>query len=108
MARPNGNATNRIYDAASQLQAVDHYQGATEWKTFDYAYDAVGRRTSITREDAKVDVFGYDAIDQVTSAAYKASNTSGSGAQNTESFTFDPMGNRENASLWNAGNVTYT
>ena len=74
--------------------------------TYQYAYDALGRRTSLNRSGSSFSTadilsFGYDARSEL------ASVSSNNNASYNYSFTYDPIGNRKTAGL--AGvNWTYT
>jgi RHS repeat-associated protein len=101
----NGTTTTYAYDVASQLTSLVHRNaGAVELARFAYAYDLGGRRTAKTITGtaaiARAETYGYDAIDQVTTATY--------GATGTETFAYDAMGNRVSATLLGQGAVSYT
>jgi RHS repeat-associated protein len=87
LTRDNGVTTNYAYDAASQILAIDHLdQDNTPLAYAHYEYDNRSRRTSMTREDGQTDRYRYDATSQLTGASY--------GVDRTETFTYDPLGNR--------------
>ena len=64
----NGNVTFTTYefDDAGQLTSlVNHLADGSVSSRFDYTYDALGRRTSVTTLEG-LTTFGYDAIGQLT------------------------------------------
>ena len=64
----NGNLTFTTYefDDAGQLTSlVNHLPDGAVSSRFDYTYDALGRRTSVTTLEG-LTTFGYDAIGQLT------------------------------------------
>jgi len=64
----NGNGTFTVYayDSAGQLVSVlNHLGDGTVSSQFNYTYDALGRRTSVTTLEG-LTTFGYDAIGQLT------------------------------------------
>lgn len=100
----NGVSTSYAYDMADQLTTLVHSDPlANELARLAYAYDLGGRRTAKTITGgaaiARAETYGYDAIDQVTSAGY--------GASGAESFAYDAMGNRTSATLLGQGSVAY-
>ena len=89
VTRPNGVDSTLIFDAASRLTSIAH--GALS--SFGYGHDALSNRNSLTQTRAALTVapsltFGYDAIDQVTSATHPLP------ANPVETFDYDPAGNR--------------
>jgi len=58
---------------------IDTMAGGMSCARFDYGYDSVNRRTFEQRDSAKGDVFGYDAVDQVTGVNYDATNPTSGG-----------------------------
>jgi RHS repeat-associated protein len=99
----NGVATTYAYDVADQLTTLVHANAAGELARFAYGYDTGGRRTAKTTTGsgaiARAETYGYDAIDQLTSAAY--------GAAGNETFAYDAMGNRTSATLLGWGTLNY-
>ncbi len=87
------------YDPASQVTQILHQLGASgpTINQAAYAYNGVGNRTSLTdRRGAQT--FGYDNLDQVTSASHPLLGT-------PQSYAYDPVGNRTTAgNVTNAGN----
>ena len=87
MTRPNGVNTNYAYDSVSRLLSVLHQAGSTTLDGASYTYDAAGNRTSKTDQASNVtSSYSYDALYQLTRVTQ--------GAGTTESYTYDPVGNR--------------
>ena len=87
MTRPNGVATNYSYDSLSRLLSVLHQAGASTINGAVYTVDAAGNRTSRTPQPTgPASNYAYDAIYQLTQVAQ--------GASTTESYSYDPVGNR--------------
>lgn len=83
----NGTTSNYVYDEANRVTHIDHQNGLGVFASFDYVYDSVHRRSSVTHEDASVDLFAYDPVDQLISVNYGADNRS-------VSYLYDNVGNR--------------
>jgi RHS repeat-associated protein len=87
LARPNGVATNYSYDNLSRLLSVLHQTGGSTIDGASYTLDAAGNRTSNTNWLAGATTnYGYDSIYELLQATQ--------GANMTESYTYDPVGNR--------------
>ncbi len=87
LTRPNNVTTNYAYDTLSRLLSVLHQAGASTIDGATYTVDAAGNRTSKTDRLANVtSSYGYDAVYQLLQATQ--------GATTTESYTYDPVGNR--------------
>ncbi|WP_334319073.1 RHS repeat-associated core domain-containing protein, partial [Termitidicoccus mucosus] len=87
LTRDNDVVTNYIYDAASQVLAIDHVNNENQLLAkAHYEYDIRGRRVSMAREDDFADHYRYDATSQLVGVDY--------GEGRTETFTYDPLGNR--------------
>jgi YD repeat-containing protein len=92
----NGTATAYSYDLAGQPTAVNHTgPGATPLKRRDYLYNNMGNRTAMRHDSALWDVYGYDAVDQITSAKYGATSSAGASPASTTTYQYDPVGNRQ-------------
>jgi len=106
----DGTLASYTYDAANRLTTLNHTLSGTSFARFDYGYDSVNRRTYEQRDTAAGDVFGYDAVDQVTSVNYDATNpTSGTtGADRTVGYTYDASGNRTAVNDNVNGNASYS
>jgi RHS repeat-associated protein len=87
MARPNNVATNYSYDNQSRLLSVLHQLSGSTIDGATYTVDSAGNRTAKTDNRANVTSnYGYDAI-------YELLQTT-QGGTTTESYTYDPVGNR--------------
>ncbi len=87
MTRPNSITTNYAYDNLSRLLSVLHQSGATTLDGASYTVDNAGNRTSRTPQPSGTATnFGYDNIYELLSATQ--------GGTTTESYTYDPVGNR--------------
>ena len=84
----------RSYDTAGRLSGVSN--GSLD--TTAYTLSADGRRTGIER-NGLAETYGYDAARQVTSANY-------GGLSTTQSWNYDPAGNRNSATT-NGATTTY-
>lgn len=82
---PNGTSANYAYDDAGQLLSLVHLGDSAPLASFDYEYDLSGNRTNmITLEGTNS--YAYDAHNWLTFAAYPDGNS--------ETFSYDPVGNR--------------
>jgi len=87
MTRPNGLKSVYAYDNLSRLQSVLHQSGSTTLDGAAYAVDNVGNRTSrTTQPSGTASNYAYDAIYELTGVTQ--------GSTTTESYTYDPVGNR--------------
>jgi RHS repeat-associated protein len=88
MTRPNGLKSVYAYDNLSRLLSVLHQtSGSTTLDGAAYAVDNAGNRTSRTPQPSgTASNFTYDAIYELTQVTQ--------GASTTESYTYDPVGNR--------------
>jgi RHS repeat-associated protein len=87
MTRPNNVATNYAYDNLSRLQSVLHQLAGSTIDGAAYTVDNAGNRTAKTDQRAGVTSnYGYDAIYELTGVTQ--------GTNTTESYTYDPVGNR--------------
>jgi RHS repeat-associated protein len=87
LTRPNGVNTSYNYDSVSRLLSVIHQLGSTTIDGASYTYDSAGNRNSKT--DLRTNLtsnYGYDTIYQLLQVTQ--------GASTTESYTYDPVGNR--------------
>ena len=89
LTRDNGVATRYRYDMAGQLTDIAHTQGGQALVSSHYDLDTLGRRTAQTREDNTTESYRYDATSQLTGVDY--------GPGKTETFAYDPVGNRTEA-----------
>jgi RHS repeat-associated protein len=82
----NGVYTTYDYDAAGDiLHLVNYEPDGGVLSRFDYAYDASGRRSSMTTLDG-TQTYGYDPLGQLTSVAYSDGRV--------VSYAYDGAGNR--------------
>ena len=82
----NGTFTTYGYDAAGQLERlVNHLPDESVSSRFDYTYDALGRRTTVTTSEGTT-TFGYDAIGQLTLVVLSTGRTI--------EYRYDAAGNR--------------
>ena len=87
MTRPNGLKSVYAYDNLSRLLSVLHQSGSTTLDGATYAVDNAGNRTSRTPQPSgTASNFSYDNIYELTQVTQ--------GASTTESYTYDPVGNR--------------
>jgi YD repeat-containing protein len=64
---------------------------ANSWAgSFGFGYDALSRRTSLTRPNGINTSYSYDSVSHLMSVLHQAGNTVFDGA----SYTYDPTGNR--------------
>ncbi len=97
----NGNLTFTTYgfDDAGQLTSlVNHLPDGTVSSRFDYTYDDLGRRTSVTTLEG-LTTFGYDAIGQLTLVVLPDSRII--------QYQYDAVGNRT-AVIDNGAPTNYT
>jgi RHS repeat-associated protein len=89
-----GNGTFAIYgyDAAGELMhLVNHAPGGSVNSRFDYTYDALGRRTTMTTLDGTW-TYEYDAVGQLTHAVFTSTNPAV--ANQDLRYEYDAVGNR--------------
>ena len=87
MTRPNSVTTNYSYDNLSRLTSVLHQLSGSTIDGAAYTLDSAGNRTAKTDEYASVTSnYGYNSIYELTSVTQ--------GSTTTESYTYDPVGNR--------------
>jgi RHS repeat-associated protein len=87
LTRPNTVNTSYNYDNLSRLLSVTHAKGGVTLDGATYTLDNAGNRNSKADLYAGVTTnYGYDNIYELLSATQ--------GASTTESYTYDPVGNR--------------
>jgi RHS repeat-associated protein len=87
MTRPNSVATNYQYNTLSRLLSVLHQAGSSTIDGASYTLDAAGNRTANTNQLSGVTSnYTYDKIYELTQVTQ--------GTNTTESYSFDPVGNR--------------
>lgn len=99
----NGVVTDYTYDGLNRTKKIStkNGAGAVLWSE-DYGYDNQSNRVTMTDHTGRTVAYGYDALDQLTSAAYTIGGT-----VSTLSYAYDVAGNRTalNTPL---GNTNYT
>ena len=82
----NGTYTTYAYDAADQLLHLVHFAPDNSvLSRFDYTYDVLGRRTSVTTFDGTT-TYGYDAVGRLISVVLPNNRTI--------TYQYDAAGNR--------------
>jgi RHS repeat-associated protein len=101
--------TEYTYDPANQITGIFHYQGTTPKQWEEYSYDAIGRRINTEYNGTSTfDLYNYDDIGQVKQVHYNSqSPLSPVTPIKTQSWTYDPVGNRITTTDTQAGNSTY-
>ncbi|NJL69948.1 MAG: RHS repeat protein, partial [Microcoleus sp. SM1_3_4] len=95
----NGTYTSYEYDLQSQLtRLINHKADNTVNSKFEYAYDNLGRRTSMTTLEGSFQ-YGYDATGQLTSVVTPTNRTI--------KYQYDAAGNRTRVTD-NGTNTSYT
>jgi RHS repeat-associated protein len=91
----NGVNQHYIIDALNRIQERDLVRAGSAFAYEVYGYEAQrpGLMTSVDREDAKHDAFGYDLLPEMTSAQYGLPDSGGM-AQRMVGYTWDKAGNR--------------
>ncbi|NEQ47521.1 MAG: hypothetical protein F6K00_29855 [Leptolyngbya sp. SIOISBB] len=111
----NGTVTTFDYDALSQLISIVHYDSdSTVNSRYEYTYDSLGRRTSMTTLEGTWQ-YGYDATGQLTSVVTPEGRTieyQYDAAGNRTTVTEDGITTAYNANNLNqyttVGDTTYT
>ena len=93
----NGTAVHYGYDDASRGLSVDQVSSAGSFARIDYTFNSVNARTSRTETDSGAasftDIYGYDAIDQLTRVKYNYD--AGMNTQDRQvDYVYDAVGNR--------------
>ena len=87
MTRPNSVSTLYAYDNLSRLQSVLHQLSGSTIDGATYTVDNAGNRTVRTPQPSgTASNYAYDAIYELTNVTQ--------GTNTTESYTYDPVGNR--------------
>jgi RHS repeat-associated protein len=87
MTRPNGINTNYSYDSLSRLLSVLHQSGTSTIDGAAYTLDSAGNRSAKTDDYSSVTSdYTYDALYELTQVTQ--------GGTTTESYSYDPVGNR--------------
>ncbi len=93
LTRDNGVVASYAYDMAGQLTDLTHVKGITVLADTRYTLDTLGCRSAQKREDNISETYQYDATSQLTGVDY------GTASVGKETFAYDPVGNRQTASL---------
>jgi YD repeat-containing protein len=96
MTRPNSVTTNYTYDTLSRLLSVNHVSGRSTLDGVTYTVDAAGNRLTRTPSSGSASTFTYDSLYQLTKVVQGKSTT-------TETYSYDPVGNRLRPSTVPAG-----
>jgi YD repeat-containing protein len=94
--RENGLTTTTLRDAAQQVISHSTAAGSNVKSSVAHGYDAAGRRTYATYEDALGQAYGYDNAGQVKNVIVNTANpaTVNPTASPTHAYNYDPAGNR--------------
>jgi RHS repeat-associated protein len=104
------------YNPEGLLTGIIHYHQSTALESMAWTYDALDRASTFSSNDGTA-TYGYDSVNEVTSAIY--STASGGHQPANESYNFDNNGNRTtvngvttsvsvNNEVTNDGTFTYT
>jgi YD repeat-containing protein len=102
----NGVVTRYEYDALNRQTAVIlNYQPGIQADAetnvrYEFAYNAVGNRTSVRDPNGNETLYGYDALNRVTSKSDPL--------ENTWAYTYDLAGNRISATDAKGQTIQYT
>jgi RHS repeat-associated protein len=102
IAYPNSTTTTYAYDPLNRLTQLTTTQGADASlpeaiQSYAYTLNAAGQRTQITEADGTVRNYAYDSIDRLTNETVTGPLTY------AKTFTYDPVGNRQNQTTTGAG-----
>jgi len=106
--KQNGNGTYATYeyDLAGQLTHLINFDATNQVTSrFDYSYDALGRRTTMSTLDGAWS-YTYDAVSQLTRAVFTSSNPTLIPNQDL-SYRYDAAGNRISTNI-NGTSTDYT
>jgi RHS repeat-associated protein len=85
MTDPQNAGTTYVYDTLNRLTSLTSPQGA-----FGFSYDALSRRTQLTRPNNVSTTYGYDSLSRLLSVLHTAGTTTLDGA----TYSVDAAGNR--------------
>ena len=96
----NGAEAEYDFDIANRLETLTNTINVSDSLTFEYTYDDVGNRTSMTVNGAGTDhVYDYDFSYQLTSVDYPGSGDT--------VYDYDLLGNRESVTVDEGTPTTY-
>ncbi len=116
----NGVRSDFTYDARGLMKSLHAYRTSDSKNLTERTYtrDIRDRITSYLKgsddvlnglENGRGDFFSYDEEGQLTGGYYEATDSAGSGAERTEQFHYDALGNRVGSNvLGSEGNVDFT
>jgi RHS repeat-associated protein len=94
----NGTYTTYAYDAAGQLEHLVNYAPDDSVNSrFDYTYDVLGRRTSMTIKEGTW-TYHHDGLSQLTRAVFVSANPAVIPNQDLQ-YAYDAAGNRIHTSV---------
>ena len=92
MTYPNGVVHTYTYDTRNRLTNLGVNNSSGPIESYAYTLDAAGHRTSVTELSGRTVNYTYDNLYRLASETI----ANGSGGQNgTISYTYDPVGNRQ-------------
>jgi RHS repeat-associated protein len=97
IAYPNTTAAAFSFDAANRLTNIVHSKSGVAFRSFAYALDSAGNRTSVT-DNGIATTFKYDPLNQLSSATSRGTLIS---------WTYDAVGNRLQQ-VAPSGRISYT
>ncbi len=89
-AYPDSTAVNYVYDTLNRLQTLTA-PSAFGSGNFGFTYDALSRRTQLTRPNSVTTTYGYDDLSRLLNVTHKHGATTIDGTV----YTVDAVGNRK-------------
>lgn len=86
----NGATTAYVYDTLNRLQTLTPPAAFTATGNFGFTYDALSRRTQMTRPNSVATNYAYDNLSRLSSVLHQLSGNTIDGA----TYTVDNAGNR--------------
>jgi len=77
------------YDIANKLMVLTNNFGGSGWGTFNYTYDKVGNRLTMTVDGSKLHDYTYNVLYEVNEVDYPT------GWHSDVGYTYDALGNRK-------------
>ena len=87
---PENGSTPYAYDTLNRLQTLTPPTAFTATGNFGFSYDALSRRTQMTRPNGVSTNYAYDNLSRLTSVLHQRAGSTIDGA----SYTIDNAGNR--------------